>query len=62
MKNRLVRRQIKNTKLTTPLGKDVKLSEIASLKKTTSPDTITRENDKISVSVDAKLLQTMLPK
>ncbi|WP_239752693.1 efflux RND transporter permease subunit [Mammaliicoccus sp. J-M40] len=47
--------KLKNTKLTTPLGKDVKLSEIASLKKTTSPDTITRENDKISVSVDAKI-------
>ncbi|MFP6334459.1 efflux RND transporter permease subunit, partial [Bacillus subtilis] len=27
--------KLKNTKLTTPLGKDVKLSEIASLKKTT---------------------------
>ncbi|MGK9044524.1 efflux RND transporter permease subunit [Mammaliicoccus vitulinus] len=47
--------KLKNTKITSPLGKDVKLSDIATLEKTTSPDTITRENDKISVSVDAKI-------
>nr|WP_317852882.1 efflux RND transporter permease subunit [Mammaliicoccus sp. Marseille-Q6498] len=47
--------KLKNTKITTPTGKDVKLSDIATLQKTTSPDTITRENDKISVSVDAKI-------
>nr|WP_243894067.1 efflux RND transporter permease subunit [Mammaliicoccus vitulinus] len=47
--------KLENTKITSPLGKDVKLSDIATLEKTTSPDTITRENDKISVSVDAKI-------
>ncbi|WP_436921550.1 efflux RND transporter permease subunit, partial [Klebsiella pneumoniae] len=48
-------KKLEDTKITSPLGKDVKLSDIATLKKTTSPDTITRENDKISVSVDAKI-------
>lgn len=47
--------KLEDTKITSPLGKDVKLSDIATLKKTTSPDTITKENDKISVSVDAKI-------
>lgn len=47
--------KLENTKITSPLGKDVKISDIATLEKTTSPDTITRENDKISVSVDAKI-------
>ncbi|WP_345773100.1 efflux RND transporter permease subunit [Mammaliicoccus sp. H-M34] len=47
--------KLKDTKITSPLGKDVTLSDIATLEKTTSPDTITRENDKISVSVDAKI-------
>ncbi|PTI29806.1 multidrug transporter [Mammaliicoccus vitulinus] len=47
--------KLENTKITSSLGKDVKLSDIATLEKTTSPDTITRENDKISVSVDAKI-------
>lgn len=47
--------KLENTKITSPIGKDVKLSDIATLEKTTSPDTITRENDKISVSVDAKI-------
>lgn len=47
--------KLKDTNLTSPVGKSVKLSDIATLEKSKSPDTITKQNDKISVSVDGKI-------
>ncbi|PNZ73416.1 efflux RND transporter permease subunit, partial [Mammaliicoccus stepanovicii] len=54
-KNNWTEEKLKDTKLASPMGKEVKLSDIAKLEKSKSPDTITRENDKISVSVTGKI-------
>lgn len=48
-------KELKNTIFTTPLGKEVKLSEFVTIEKGTSSDTITRKNGDISTTVDAKI-------
>src|SRR5699024_6765750 len=48
-------KELEDTKFTTPLGKEVKLSQFVTIEKGTSSDTITRKNGDISTTVDAKI-------
>jgi HAE1 family hydrophobic/amphiphilic exporter-1 len=48
-------KEMLNQKLTSPLGKQVKISDVVKLKKGTTADTITRQDGKTYVSVSGKL-------
>lgn len=47
--------KLENTKLTSPLGKTVKLSDVVKIEETKTSDTIKREDGNISASVEGKI-------
>ncbi|WP_414050769.1 efflux RND transporter permease subunit [Macrococcus animalis] len=47
--------KLENTKLTSPLGKSVKLSDVVKIEETKTSDTIKREDGNISASVEGKI-------
>ncbi|TDM12831.1 efflux RND transporter permease subunit [Macrococcus lamae] len=49
------KKKLENTTITSPLGRDVKLSEVVDITEGKSSDTITREDGDVSASVDGKI-------
>ncbi|GGB08115.1 efflux RND transporter permease subunit [Macrococcus hajekii] len=47
--------KLKDTTLTSPMGRDIKLSDVASIEKGQSSDTISRKDGDVSATVDGKI-------
>lgn len=47
--------KLANTKIQSPIGKEVKLSDVVTLKEGVSPDTIKQENGDVAATVDGKI-------
>ncbi|MGV2875540.1 efflux RND transporter permease subunit [Macrococcus capreoli] len=53
--NNWTKEKLENTKITSPLGKEVKLSDVVTIKETKTSDTIKRQDGNISASVEGKI-------
>ncbi|UTH14814.1 efflux RND transporter permease subunit [Macrococcus equipercicus] len=53
--NNWTKQKLEDTKITSPLGRDVKLSDIVKIEEGKSSDTITREDGDVSATVDSKI-------